>query len=67
MTLAQTVRCLGGILEIIACKLELFKSPIIDFINQETITEMEGSITWFLQLCLRHKQTKLRHSGEAAE
>ncbi len=30
--------------EIIACKLELFKNPIIDFINQENTAEMERSI-----------------------
>jgi hypothetical protein len=28
----------------IACKLELFKSPIIDFINQEISAERERSI-----------------------
>jgi hypothetical protein len=31
--------------EIIAWKLELFKNPIIDFINQEISTERERSIT----------------------
>jgi hypothetical protein len=31
--------------EIIACELELFKNPIIDFINQEISTERERSIT----------------------
>jgi hypothetical protein len=30
---------------IIACKLELFKNPIIDFINQEISAEREISIT----------------------
>jgi hypothetical protein len=45
--------------EIIACKLELFKTLIIDFINQEISTERERSITCCLQLCLRHKQTIL--------
>jgi hypothetical protein len=30
--------------EIIACKLELFKKPIIDFINQEIGVERERSI-----------------------
>jgi hypothetical protein len=30
--------------EIIACKLELFKNPIIDFINQEISAERERSI-----------------------
>ncbi len=44
--------------EIIACKLELFEIPIIDFINQEISVERERSITWLLQLC--HKQTQLR-------
>ncbi len=47
-------------MEIVACKLELFKNPIIDFINQEIRAEREWSRTWLLQLCLRHKQTKLR-------
>jgi hypothetical protein len=45
--------------EIIACKLELFKNPIIDLINQEISAERERSITCLLQLCLRYKQTKL--------
>ncbi len=31
--------------EIIACKLELFKNPIIDFINQEISAKRERSIT----------------------
>ncbi len=31
--------------EIIACKLELFKNPIIDFIKQEISAESERSIT----------------------
>jgi hypothetical protein len=31
--------------EIVACKLELFKNPIIDFINQEISSERERSIT----------------------
>jgi hypothetical protein len=31
--------------EIIACKLELFEIPIIDFINQEISVERERSIT----------------------
>jgi hypothetical protein len=31
--------------EIIACKLELFKNPIIDFINQEISAERESLIT----------------------
>jgi hypothetical protein len=31
--------------EIIACKLELFKNPIIDLINQEISEERERSIT----------------------
>jgi hypothetical protein len=31
--------------ESIACKLELFKSQIIDFINQEISAERERSIT----------------------
>ncbi len=31
--------------EIIACILELFKNPIIDFINQEISAENERSIT----------------------
>jgi hypothetical protein len=43
-----------------ACKLELFKNPIIDFVNQEISAEREISITVVLQLCLRHKETKLR-------
>jgi hypothetical protein len=30
--------------EIIACKLELFKNPIINIINQEISVEREGSI-----------------------
>jgi hypothetical protein len=30
--------------EIIACKLELFKNPIIDFTNQEISAETERSI-----------------------
>jgi hypothetical protein len=30
--------------EIIACKLELFKNPIINIINQEISAEREGSI-----------------------
>jgi hypothetical protein len=30
--------------EIIACKLELLKNPIIDFINQEISAERERSI-----------------------
>jgi hypothetical protein len=30
--------------EIIACKLELFKNPITDFINQEISAERERSI-----------------------
>jgi hypothetical protein len=30
--------------EIIACKLELFKNPIIDFIKQEISAERDGSI-----------------------
>jgi hypothetical protein len=30
--------------EIIACELELFKNPIIDFINQEISGERERSI-----------------------
>jgi hypothetical protein len=30
--------------EIIACQLELFKTPIIDFINQEISAERERSI-----------------------
>jgi hypothetical protein len=31
--------------EITACELELFKNPIIDFINQEIGAERERSIT----------------------
>jgi hypothetical protein len=31
--------------EIIVCKLELFKNPIIGFINQEIIAARERSIT----------------------
>jgi hypothetical protein len=31
--------------EIIACKLELFKNPVIDFINQEISAERERPIT----------------------
>ncbi len=31
--------------EIIACKLELFKNPTIDFINQEISAERERSLT----------------------
>jgi hypothetical protein len=31
--------------EIIACKLKLFKNPIIDLINQEIRAERERSIT----------------------
>jgi hypothetical protein len=30
--------------KVIACKLELFKNPIIDFKNQEISTERERSI-----------------------
>jgi hypothetical protein len=38
-----------------------FKNPKIDFfLNQEISAERERSLTWLLQLCLRHKQTKLR-------
>jgi hypothetical protein len=32
-------------IEIIACKLELYKNPIIDFINQEISAERERGIT----------------------
>ncbi len=46
--------------EIIACKIDLFKHPIIDFIIQEISAERERSLTLLLQLCLRHKKTKLR-------
>jgi hypothetical protein len=31
--------------EIIVCKIELFKNPIIDLINQEISAERERSIT----------------------
>jgi hypothetical protein len=31
--------------EIIACNLELFKTPIIDFINEDFSAERERSIT----------------------
>jgi hypothetical protein len=31
-------------LEIIACKLQLFKNPVIDFIKQEISAERERSI-----------------------
>jgi len=41
--------------EIIAFTLELFKNPKIYFIHQEIRAERDRS----LQLCLRHKQTKL--------
>jgi hypothetical protein len=44
----------------LACNLVLFNNPIINFINQEISAERKRSIIWFLQLCLRHKQTKLR-------
>jgi hypothetical protein len=33
-------------IEIIACKFELFKDPIINFINQEISAERERSIIW---------------------
>ncbi len=33
-----------NIVEIIACKLEMFKTPIIDFINQEISAEREREI-----------------------
>jgi hypothetical protein len=32
-------------IEIIACKLELFKNPIIDLINNEISAERERSLT----------------------
>jgi hypothetical protein len=41
--------------EIIACKLELFKHPIINFIKRSAQKGRDQ-----LQLCLRHKQTNLR-------
>jgi hypothetical protein len=31
--------------EIIACKLELFKNPVLEFTNQEISAERERSIT----------------------
>jgi hypothetical protein len=43
-------------IEIIACKLEMFKNPIIYFINQEISAERERSIA----MCQHYKQTKLR-------
>jgi hypothetical protein len=55
---AQCKLIINGV-EIIACKLELFKNPTTDFINQEISAERERSPTWLLQLCLRHKETKL--------
>jgi hypothetical protein len=33
-----------NVIEILACKLELFKNPLIDFINQEISAERERSI-----------------------
>jgi len=41
--------------EIIACKLELFENPVLDFIDQSAQKGRDQ-----LQLCLSHKQTKLR-------
>ncbi len=35
----------------------MFKNQIIDFRKKEISAERERSITWLLQLCLRHKQT----------
>jgi hypothetical protein len=41
--LTQLIEIINNV-EIIACKLDFFKNPIIDFINQEISAERERSI-----------------------